>query len=164
LDFVKDGINDYIAVSLGLRNIKPLVPYINENEGLGRVGDLPNKLFCAVLKGEVETMFCDSYVRVTGDLTTQVKRVAVINGGAGGDLKYVDLALDAGADCFITADVKHHVALYAREMGLTIIEPQHYNMEYAYLPRLCQILKIEAKSKNLGVEIVQAKSETNPRI
>ncbi len=164
LDFVKDGINDYIAVSLNLRNIVPLEPYISASEGLGRVGDLPAKMFCAVLKGEIETMFADSHVRVTGELTSPVKRVCVINGGAGGDMKYVDMSIAAGADCLITADVKHHVALYARERGLTIIEPQHYNMEYAYLTRLCQILKIEAKSRKLGIEITQSQSETNPRI
>lgn len=164
LDFVKDGINDYLAVSLGLRNITPLKAYISALEGFGRVGDLSNRVFCSVLKGEVETLLNDSHVRIVGDLTDQVKRIAVINGGGGGDTKYIDMAAQAGADCLITADIKHHVAVYARELGITVIEPQHYNMEYAYIARLCQILKIEAKSRKTGIEILQSRSENNPRV
>ncbi|MCL2797272.1 MAG: Nif3-like dinuclear metal center hexameric protein [Firmicutes bacterium] len=164
LDFVKDGINDFLAVSLNLREIKPLTPYISEQAGFGRVGELQSKVFCSVLKGEVEMLLSDMHVRVIGDLTAQVKRVAIINGGGGGDTKYIDMALSAGADCLITADVKHHVAVYAREAGLTVIEPQHFNMEYAYLSRLCRILKIEAKSRKTKIEILQSQAETNPRI
>jgi len=164
LDFVKDGINDYLAVSLNLRGIKPLNPYISEAAGLGRVGVLPNKVFCSVIKSEIETLLNDTHVRVIGDPAAQVKTLAVINGGGGGDTKYVDMAVAAGAECLITADVKHHVAVYAREMGVTLIEPQHYNMEYAYLARLCGILKIEAKSRKIEVEILQSQAENNPRV
>lgn len=163
LDFVKDGINDFVAFSLGLRNIEPLDAYISDEEGFGRVGNLSNKVYCTVLKGEVESLLKDNYVRIIGEPLAQVKRIAVINGGSGGDTKYIDMALKANADCLITADVKHHVAVYARECGLTVIEPQHFTMEHIYISRLVQILKIEAKSNKLNVEILQSSSENNPR-
>lgn len=163
LDYVKDGINEYIASMLGLRNIECMQPYISSNEGIGRVGELPNKVFCTVLKGEIESILKDSYVRIVGEPYNQVKRIAVINGAGGGDTKYVDMALSAGADCLVTADVKHHVAMYARESGITLIEPQHYTMEHAYISRLVQILKIEAKSSKVDVEILQSQTENNPR-
>lgn len=162
LDFVKDGINDYLASMIGLRNIETMHPYISSEEGIGRVGDLPNKIYCTVLKGEIETVLKDDYVRVIGEPYNQVKRVAVINGAGGGDTKYVDMAMEHGADCLVTADVKHHVAMYARENNITLIEPQHFTMEHAYISRLVQILKIEAKSHKIDVEILQA-TENNPR-
>lgn len=163
LDFVRDGINDYVASLLGLHNVTSLKPYIDEETGYGRVGDLANKVYCSVFKGEVETVLHDNYVRTVGEPYAQVKRVAVINGGSGGDTKYVDMALKAGADCLVTADVKHHVALYALESGITLIEPQHFTMEHCYIARLVQNLKIEAKARKADVEIVQSQTEHNPR-
>lgn len=163
LDFVHDGINDYVAQLLGLHNVTSLEPYIDDETGYGRVGDLSNKVYCSVFKGEVESVLRDSYVRTVGEPYAQVKRVAVINGGSGGDTKYVDMAIKAGADCLITADVKHHVALYALESGITLIEPQHFTMEYCYIARLVQNLKIEATARKTGVEIMQSQAEHNPR-
>lgn len=163
LDFVRDGINDYVAQLLGLHNVTVLDPYINGETGFGRVGDLANKVYSSVLKGEVETVLHDSYVRTVGEPYAQVKRVAVINGGGGGNTEYVDMAMVAGADCLITADVKHHVAVYALERGITLIEPQHFTMEHCYISRLVQILKIEAKARKAELEIVQSQAEHNPR-
>ena len=163
LDFVSGGINDYVAQLLGLHNITVLDPYVNEENGFGRVGDLSSKVYISVLKGEVETVLRDSYVRTVGEPYAQVKRVAVINGGGGGDTSIVDAAIAAGADCLITADVKHHVAVYAYESGLTLIEPQHFTMEYCYISRLVQILKIEAKARKTDLVIEQSKVEHNPR-
>ncbi|MDR2202579.1 MAG: Nif3-like dinuclear metal center hexameric protein [Clostridiales bacterium] len=163
LDFTRDGINEYLANAIGLRNVVPLDPYISAELGFGRVGDLSNKVFCSVLKGEIESILKDNHVRIIGEPLTQIKRVAVINGGAGGDTAYIDMAKAAGADCLVTADVRHHVAVYAYERGLTVIEPQHFNTEYVYIARLVQILRLEAKSSKLNIEIVQAASETNPR-
>lgn len=163
LDFVRDGINDYVAALLGLRNTECLSPYIDAQNGFGRVGDLANKVYCTVLKGEVETALKDSYVRIIGEPYAQVKRVAVINGAGGGDTKYIDMALAAEADCLVTADVKHHVAMYAIESGLTVIEPQHFTMEHCYISRLVQILKIEAKARKAEIEIFQSTAEVNPR-
>ena len=163
LDFVRDGINDYIANELGLVDIKPLEPYISDREGFGRVGNLTGTVFCTVLKAEVESMLKDDYVRIVGEPDNLVSRVAVINGAGGGETSYVDMALRAGADCLITADVKHHVAVYARDNGLTIIEPQHFTMEYAYISRLVQILRIETLAKKAKVDVIQSKREVNPR-
>ncbi len=163
LDFVSGGINDYVAQILGLRNIKSLEPYIDSEVGFGRVGDLANKVYCSVFKGEVESVLKDSYVRTVGEPYAQVKRIAVINGGGGGDTKYVDMAIAAGADCLVTADVKHHVAVYAFERGITLIEPQHYTMEHCYLARLVQNLRIEAKARKADIEIVLSQAEQNPR-
>ena len=163
LDFCPDGINDYVAEQLGLRNVTPLEKYNDGDAGFGRVGELANKVFITVLKGEVETVLKDKYVRIVGEPYAQVKRIAVINGAGGGDTAYVDMALKAGADCLVTADVKHHVAVYAADAGLCIIEPQHFTMEYAYISRLVQTLKIEAKSHKTDIEIIQAVSEVNPR-
>lgn len=163
LDFSGGGINDFTAQLLGLLDVSVMQPYISDHEGLGRVGNLSGKMYAAVLKGQVENLFKDKYVRIIGEPYEYVSRVAIINGGGGGSTDYVDMALKSGADCLITADVKHHVAVYAKENGLTVIEPQHYTMEHCYITRLVQILKLEALSAKLDVEIIQSSKDINPR-
>ncbi|MCH5163673.1 MAG: Nif3-like dinuclear metal center hexameric protein [Clostridiales bacterium] len=163
LDFVRDGINEFVANELALMDIRPLEPYISDSEGFGRVGNLSGSMFASVLKAKVKALLKDDYVRIIGEPDSEVNRIAVINGAGGGDTSYIDMAIDAGADCLITADVKHHVAVYAREMKLTVIEPQHFTMEYVYISRLVQILKIETLAGKIKLDIVQSKREVNPR-
>ena len=163
LDFVSGGINDYIAQLLGLHNVSALDPYIDAENGFGRVGELGSSVYISVLKGQVETVLGDPYVRTVGEPYTLVKRIAVINGGGGGDTSIIDDALALGADCLITADVKHHVAVYAYESKLALIEPQHFTMEYCYISRLVQMLRIEAKARKADLIIEQSKAEHNPR-
>lgn len=163
LDFSADGINDYLVELLHLSNVSTLDEYIGKNEGLGKVGDLTSSMYVTVLKAEVEKVLSDAYVRIIGEPYDSISRVAIINGAGGGDTKYIDMALKAGADCLITADVKHHVAVYAKESGLTVIEPQHYTMEYAYISKLTQKLNAQASEKGLTVRFVQSEKDINPR-
>ncbi|MBR2989244.1 MAG: Nif3-like dinuclear metal center hexameric protein [Clostridia bacterium] len=163
LDFSKGGINDYIAKLFHLENVTTLDEYIGENEGLGKVGDLNKPMYVTVLKAEVEKVLCDAYVRIIGEPYDSISRVAVINGAGGGDTSYIDMALKAGADCLITADVKHHVAVYAKECGLTVIEPQHYTMEYAFIGELTKTLNEKAREKGNYISFVQAEKDINPR-
>lgn len=163
LDFVSGGLNDYAAELLGLIDVIPLNPYISETEGYGRIGRLPAKMSVQTLKKEAERVFNDKFVRIIGDPKKQVLKIAVVNGGGGGDLGVVDMAVKAGADCLVTGDVKHHVAVYASDSRLPIIEMQHFTTEQVYLSRLVQSMKIEAKSKKADIEIFQARRELCPR-
>ncbi len=55
-----------------------------------------------------------------------VRKVALCS-GAGGD--YVEDAVRAGADAFVTGEAKHHELLYARENGITLVPAGHYATE-----------------------------------
>lgn len=162
LDFVTDGINDLAASLLGLENHEPLDAYIDLNQGFGRVGDLKEETTCLKLAEKAEKVFSDPYVRIIGE-NKRVKRIAVINGAGGGDTKYIDMALKAGADCLVTADVKHHVAIYALDNHLTIIEPQHYNMEYCFIEKLTEKIRQGLTQSGLTAEVFQSTSEVSPR-
>jgi putative NIF3 family GTP cyclohydrolase 1 type 2 len=70
-------------------------------------------------------------VRVAGDPDAVVRRVAVC-GGAGDD--FVDDARRAGADVYVTADLRHHVTSEARERGLALIDAGHWASEWPWLP------------------------------
>ena len=163
LDFSENGINDFVAELIGLTNVEVMDAYISKYAGLGRVGNLSAPIEVASLKRNVENLFADKYVRLIGEPYETVERVAVINGAGGGDTAYIDMAVRANADCLITADVKHHVAVYAKENGLTLIEPQHYTMEYCYISQLVDRLRDEASLQGLDVEFTQSDLDVNPR-
>jgi putative NIF3 family GTP cyclohydrolase 1 type 2 len=67
-------------------------------------------------------------VLVSGPTTGAAATVAVA-AGAGGEL--LEEAVRAGADVFVTGEVRHHDALAAARRGVTVIATLHSNSERA---------------------------------
>jgi len=61
-----------------------------------------------------------------GPPSETVKKVAVVGGAADGDFR---AAKSAGADVFVTGEVKQHIALEAGEIGIPIVAAGHYATE-----------------------------------
>ncbi|MDR3022126.1 MAG: Nif3-like dinuclear metal center hexameric protein [Clostridiales bacterium] len=162
LDFVKDGINDYIALILGLKDIEPLQEYTPGGHGLGRVGSISTASAMEFAKS-IGVKLKDNLVSIIGEKSKKISRVAVINGAGGGDTNSIDWAMSKHADCLVTAEVKHHVAIYAKENDFVLIECQHYCMEHPYIEVLCAKLNSLSVQNALGVFFLQALSETNLR-
>lgn len=109
--------------------IPTLVPH---NRGAGRVGTLarPTTLAELATRSRAALPRSANPVRVAGDPERRVERVAVC-GGAGDD--FVDAAIAAGADVYLTADLRHHVVSEARERGLALIDAGHWATEWPWL-------------------------------
>lgn len=91
--------------------------------GIGRIGMLADKMTLQALCEKVKTCFNVPNVRVTGDLSKYVHKVALL-GGSGE--KYINKAKQMGADVYITGDMTFHTAQDAQEMGLSVIDPGHH--------------------------------------
>ncbi len=76
-------------------------------------------------------------VRSAGELDRSVGVVALC-GGAGASL--ISDAIAAGADAYITGDVKHHQALDAVTAGLTVIDAGHHGTEWPFVRTLAAVL------------------------
>ena len=159
VDFCDGGINDYNAELIGLTCIKPLE--VQSGIAIGRVGELKQPLTLKQLTKTLREKFGDNYARYVGEGNEAVKRVAVINGGAG-KVEYVEKAIAAGADCYISADFPHHVLLFARESGIKLVHLQHYCMEHIYINKWAELLNGIAKRSGVKVEFTAAASEANP--
>ena len=120
-DKVKDGVNDRLAEILGLKDVVPF-----GEGGLGRIGTLDEELnmedFSYLLKGLLD---CDG-VKVS-DACIPVQRVAVV-GGDGKD--FVNDALEAGADTFVSGRISYNIMTEAAEMGINMLEAGHFFTEY----------------------------------
>ena len=163
LDFVSGGINDYVAKLFGLVDISPIDSYISNSEGFGRIGTLINPITANKLGEIVKQKLDDRLVSVIGYTNNVIYKVAVINGSGGGDVSIVDKAIKLGANALITGEVKHHVAIYAKENNFNIIEMQHYTSERIYVFELVKILQNLAIERNVEVEIFASNKEVNPR-
>ncbi|MEO7717762.1 MAG: Nif3-like dinuclear metal center hexameric protein [Capsulimonas sp.] len=138
-DRAQGGINDTLAHTLGLRNVMPL-----GHEGaktLPRLGDLPAAL-------STDDFFAWVAARLDGTGTNalrinrpaggkKVARVAVC-GGAGAFL--MNDVLRAGADAYVTSDVRHHEFLDAAARGLALLDAGHDATEAPGMRRMAEIL------------------------
>ncbi len=92
--------------------------------GLGRMGRLAAPEPFAAFAARVKTALGLSQIRVAGPTDREVATVAVC-GGSGASL----LSAAAGADVFVTGDVKYHEALEAAAAGLTMVDAGHFATE-----------------------------------
>ena len=112
-DNAHPGVNDALAKRLGLADIEPL------EHGLC-LGSVQTQAF-ETFRGFVENAL-GGVARGYGAPEKSVQRVAVL-GGSGGD--FAPMALEAGADCFITGEIGYHKALDAVAGGLNCLECGH---------------------------------------
>ena len=157
LDFCDGGLNDYCAFLMGLKNVKALKT--ENGVGVGRIGERA-EIGLFDFAEELAKVFCDDRVGCAGE-DVAVKKVAVVNGG-GGDVALAELARRSGADCYVTADVPHHVLTYARDCGFPIVVMQHYTMERIYMNKLVGILTDGAKQRGMRVSFEASESERCP--
>lgn len=135
LDAVEGGVNDALALRLGLTDIGQLrqtgVDGQGRPYGIGRVGLVPEQPlydFAMVVK----RLLGANGIRLV-DGGRPVRMVAV-GGGACADM--MGDALAQGCDTFITSDVKYHQFLEARAMGLNLLDAGHFPTEDVVCPVL----------------------------
>lgn len=132
LDSADGGVNDCLASALGLTDIAKLPP-----ENMGRIGMLPSPLSFMDFARMVEQKL-GTTVRIAGAADAPVQRIAMVGGSAAEELF---AAKAAGADVFITGEMKHHLAIQAGAMGLCLVEAGHYETEKVVLQPLISRLQ-----------------------
>lgn len=127
--------------------------------GAGRVGTLEAPVSLRQFAEKVKSVLGLPAVRLGGSPESPVRTVAVC-GGSGADF-WKD-ALQAGADTFITGDLKYHTAQDMLAAGLNFIDPGHYGTEAVVLPVLHRFLVRRCRENNMDVEILLAQTNTDP--
>lgn len=143
LDAAQGGVNELLAMRLGLTNLEHLHPDGEDREGrtygIGRVGrlnttvPLTTKAFAEQVKRNLNA----AGVRYM-DAGKPVCRVAVGGGSCGSMLHD---AVAAGCDTFVTADVKYDVFLEAMELGINLLDAGHFATEDIVIQPLTDLLQ-----------------------
>lgn len=146
-DNAAPGVNDALAAALGLDNVEAL-------ESGVRVGTIKQTDFGMI--SECVASKLRGPVRRYGPLSRPVSRVAVL-GGAGED--YAPIALQAGADVFVTGEMAYHKALDAADNGLCVLEAGHAATEYPAISALRRGLQIAADAVQYDIRVFESKAE-----
>lgn len=141
LDAADGGVNDALAVSVGLNDMEILVSEGKDSEGIeyccGRVGVLRKETDLASYLETVKTALKTNGLRYY-DSGKPVNMVAVV-GGSGGS--YLEEAYKRGCDTMITADVKYDVFLRAKELGINLIDGDHFCTENVIVPVIARLME-----------------------
>jgi|GEM_PF-18347 len=155
-DVAPGCLNDKVAKLCGLTNIAE----IDMSDGyLARIGERATPLTLSDFAADIKQVF-GNCVCAVGNPFKLIKKVCVINGGAGGNTDYLDAARAAGADMLVTGDVKHHVALYAKETDFALVTFDHHQSEIVFVDLIKELL--EQNFPALEVLLAESSSPFNP--
>lgn len=161
-DVVEHGVSDVLAKALGILKPKPLVP-TGDKVGSGRIGKLSDSMtlgnFARLVANTLPATATG--VRVAGDYDQIIETVAVC-GGAGDS--FIEAAVQANADVYVTADLRHHVVQDARELAAlrnstpALIDVSHWASEWLWLDQAAKQLN----AKNSSVQFFVSDLRTDP--
>jgi dinuclear metal center YbgI/SA1388 family protein len=133
-DVAEPGVCDALAAACALEMVGPLTT--DDRYAVGRVGSLPTPLSLRAFVEALATRLPATAggIRVAGPAGATVQRVAVV-GGAGDD--WFDAVRAAEVDVYVTADLRHHPALEAREESRGgppyLVDAGHWASEWVWL-------------------------------
>lgn len=162
-DVAAEGVCEALAEACGLDATAPLTT--SEDQPLGRVGDLaaalPLRTFVERLASRLPR--AAGGIRVAGPPDAPVRRVALL-GGAGDDL--FDAVRASGADVYVTADLRHHPVLEAREEARGgppyVVDAGHWASEQVWLARAERALRTGLGERAARVETHISTVRTDP--
>ncbi len=126
-----------------------------ESLGMGRVGTLPRPAKLATIIGRVKKALGVGKVLQAGpSQASQAATISTVAVAAGSCGELWQDALRAGAEVYITGEMRHHDALATAAAGLTAICVGHSNSERITLARLAT--KLRAKLPNLKTTLAKA--------
>ena len=158
LDIADGGVNDALMAALGAEVTGGLEPAGTAADGstltCGRTGKLPKPVTMAEFLPYVAGRLYANGLRYV-DCGLPVERIAVC-GGSGGNM--LELAAAKGCDTFVTADVKYDRFLAAKELGVNLIDADHFCTENVVIPVLQA--KLQRRFPNVTFTISQVHDQT----
>lgn len=139
-DDAPDGNNETLLRKLNLRPVEAFT--------CGRVGETESTSLRAFSQHVKTSLGCDSII-VVGDMDCKIRKVAVVSGSGNSFTTNIDRAYDAGADAYVSGDIKDSVARYARELDLALIDAGHYATETPGMKVLAS--KLQAKFSDVKI-------------
>lgn len=133
-DLASSGVSESLASALGLADLQPIIAREGAPAtGTGRIGTIAETSLGAFAEAVSRSLpGTAAGVRVAGDPSAQVRRVAVC-GGAGDFL--LDKVAGLDVDVYVTSDLRHHPAAEFRERGgPALIDVAHWAAEWTWLP------------------------------
>ena len=158
LDIAGGGVNDVLMAALSAQPQRWLEPCGTDENGnavgCGRIGELESPMqFESFLK------LCKTALKANGlryhYAGRPVKKLALMGGSGGSSL--MD-AVNAGCDTYVTSDIKYNSFLDAKELGINLIDVDHFCTENVIVPVLADKLIAEFPDVEFAVSSVHAQT------
>lgn len=121
---------------------------------MGRVGQLPQAMPAMDVLQMIKKVLKRDALSYAGDTNVTVQTVALLGGGGA---EFIGLAKQAGAQLYLTGDVKYHDAQEAVRQGIVVADGGHFGTEHPVVNSLCQRLTAAAKENGWDISV-----ETDP--
>ena len=141
-DAAPEGINDTLARELLLTEIRPLATHGNAR--IARIGKFAPPMTVSYILEEINEHLVETeeicHVRMNLDRKNRDRlfETVAVCGGAGAE--FVPEVIAAGAEVFITSDVRHHEFLDATARGLLLIDAGHMATETPGMKHLANLI------------------------
>lgn len=157
------GTSMLFAKALGCTNIAPLRPsLVLPQAGMGAIGYLEQGITLEQLAEQVREICKVPTVRVSVPAGRQpntiINRVGVL-GGSG--MSFYDNAVQAGADVFITADVRYH-GFHSANDQIPVIDPGHFETEIFVVDGIAKLVRTTVERAGLAISVHPLHETTNP--
>lgn len=126
-----DGMNDSLIKKLGCKNI-----YAPIKEPMMRIGELENEMNINDFAKYAKKSFNVEYGLLINKGNSTIKKVAIIGGGGSRSFK---IALEEGADIYISGDAPHHIRRDVILNNYNYLDLPH-EIEKIFMPTLKNIL------------------------
>jgi len=140
-DRAQGGINDTLAQKIGMVEIQPLAA--TGNAQAARIGKI-SACTVSVLASHITSVLAlasEDALRFSQEFSQRIVQTLAVCGGAGAML--LQDALAAGADAFVTSDVRHHEFIDATARGVVLIDAGHGATERPGMASLAQQMSIQ---------------------
>ena len=128
-------------------------------EGLGRIGELPEKSTLAELAIDIKKNFGLPALRYAGNPSLSVKKIAICTGSGSSLMKNF---FRSDADVYISGDLGHHNAIDVAESNRGLIDLGHFTSERIVLDSLCMNLRDLISKDGVDILIAPYEMEENP--
>jgi dinuclear metal center YbgI/SA1388 family protein len=151
------GINQRLAEGLGLLDIQPLVPGVDDPQGLGagRVGRLESSLPLAECAARLKQFLSIDGLHMVGQSLRSIHRVAVACGSAG---SFLEAARRQGCDLLVTGETTFHTCLEAEATDVALLLPGHYASERFAVEVLADVMA----EQFADLEVWASRDEADP--
>lgn len=154
MDSAEGGVNDALMAVMGAKVTGLLAPHGQHPDGtpfgISRIGELPEPVDFNVFLSRLKAGLNANGLRYVYS-GKPVHRIACCGGAGGGDMLK---AFDAGCDTYVTADLKYDQFLLAADIGLNLIDADHFCTENVVVPVMADALR--AAFPGLNVLISEA--------
>ena len=108
--------------------------------GIGIFGEIDKEVEISKFSLEVKNRLQARYIRLIKSNNRKIKRVALCTGAGGSLLEQVS---HKDADLYLTGDINYHTALRAKELGLNVLDIEHFDSEKFFVEALYnQLIKL----------------------